>query len=241
LLEKYQKVTIFAPNLKKMKKLILLTIVAAGFIACNSNKTETVEVSPMTTLEAWLDSIDGLGDVSAEQMTAIQAEYDAATAGMDASTMDDAQKSEWDAIASRWETFKANNAADESTEGEGEEGTATPVSEEHAKEIYTEFLGDVQMADANDYTFMTADNALATYEGFAAKAKMHKDDYSSDDWNFVKAMYEKIDARKNEVEKDLKSADNLKIAKIKLKLAPMFKLGKIGAKIDEKVEQKEAE
>ena len=228
-----------------MKKLILLTIAAAGFIACNSNKVETTEVSPMTSLEAWLDSIDGLGDVTPEQMAAIADEYKAATEGMDEATMTEIEKAEWDAIASRWEAFKNNNTVTLEGEGEGVEvdgdDATGSVTDAHAKEIVAEFLGDVKMADANDYSFMTADNALATYEGFSAKAAAHKDDYSSDDWNFVKAMYEKIDARKNEIEKDLPKADNLKIAKIKLKLAPMFKIGKIGAKIDEKVEQKEAE
>ena len=85
------------------------------------------------------------------------------------------------------------------------------------KKFFAEFLGDVKMADANDYSFMTAENALATFEGFAAKATAHKDDYSSDDWNFVKAIYEKLGARKNVIEKDLAAADNLKIAKLKLK------------------------
>lgn len=219
-----------------MKKLILLTIVAAGFIACNSNKGEVEAPNPMFNLTSWLDSIDNLGDVTVEQMSAIEAEYDAATAGIDISTLDEAAKNEWEAISSRWETFKTNNATTAETI-ESVEGGANG----HAKEIYTEFLGDVKMADNNDYTFMTAENALTVYEGFSAKAKAHKEDYSSDDWNFVKAMYEKIDARKNEIEKDLKGADNMKIAKIKLALAPMFKLGKIGAKIDEKVEQKEAD
>ncbi len=227
-----------------MKKLILLTIVASGFIACNSNKVETVEVSPMTSLEAWLDSIDGLGDVTPEQMTAIADEYTAATAGFDVEALDEAQKAEWQAINDRWNAFKMNNTPTEEGEDgakvDGESGAGT-VSEAHAKEIFAEFLGDVKMADANDYSFMTAENALATFEGFAAKATAHKDDYSSDDWNFVKAIYEKLGARKNVIEKDLAAADNLKIAKLKLKLAPMFKIGKIAAKIDEKVEQKEAE
>jgi len=52
----------------------------------------------------------------------------------------------------------------------------------------------------------------------------------------VKAMYEKMDARKNVVEKEgLKSSDNLKIAKIKVKFATLFNIGKTESTIDEKI------
>jgi outer membrane murein-binding lipoprotein Lpp len=222
-----------------MKKLILLAIAAVGVIACNNNTEVENTVSPIASLEAWLDSIDNLGDVTAEQMTAIEEEYNTATAGLDMEGMSEEDKKSLDLAKGRWETFKLNNSMGED---EGEDmGEEVVITEEHKKEIYTEFLGDVTMADASDYSFMTADNALAVYQNFSDKAKMHKDDYSSDDWNFVKAIYEKIDARKNEIEKDLKGTDNLKIAKIKTTLAPMFKIGKIKAKIEEKVDQKEAE
>lgn len=223
-----------------MKKLVLLAIAAVGVIACNNNTEVQDQGSPISGLEAWLDSIDNLGDVSADQMAAIEAEYNTATAGLDMEGMSEEDKKALDLAKGRWETFKLNNASMDEEGGE-EMGEEVVITEEHKKEIYTEFLGDVSMADANDYSFMTAENALSVYQNFADKAKMHKDDYNSDDWNFVKAIYEKIDARKNEVEGTLKGADNLKIAKIKAGLAPMFKIGKIKAKIEEKVDQKEAE
>ena len=96
-------------------------------------------------------------------------------------------------------------------------------------------FGDVKMANADDYSFMTAENALATYNTFYENAKAKKDAYSVDQWNAVKAMYEKMDAQKNVVEKaGLKGADNMKIAVVKAKFATLFNIGKTEAKLEEK-------
>lgn len=215
-----------------MKKLILLTMVAGTFIACNSNKTETAEVSPVENLEMWLDSMEKFGDLTAEQMNQAQSEYDAAKAGINEETLTEEEKAEINEINARWDAFKNNNM-------HSHDATVVKVSPERTKVIITEFFPHATMANNDDFTFMTAQNALVTYQGFEQKVKMHKDHYSSDDWNFVKALYEKMDQRKNEIEKDLAGSDNLKIAAIKISLAPIFAFGKVDEKTEDKVEQKE--
>jgi hypothetical protein len=53
-------------------------------------------------------------------------------------------------------------------------------------------------------------------------------------------MYEALDSRKNTVEKEgLSSEDNGKIASIKFKFGPMFKMNRMGAKSRETAEAKE--
>jgi hypothetical protein len=52
-------------------------------------------------------------------------------------------------------------------------------------------------------------------------------------------MYEALDNRKNTVEKEgLSSEDNMKIAGLKVKFAPMLKVNRIGAKGEEQAEAK---
>jgi hypothetical protein len=53
-------------------------------------------------------------------------------------------------------------------------------------------------------------------------------------------MYEALDSRKNTVENEgLSSEDNNKIASIKFKFGPMFKINRVGAKGRETAEAKE--
>jgi hypothetical protein len=81
---------------------------------------------------------------------------------------------------------------------------------------------------------------LSTYQSFFDTYKANKSDFSREDYDEVKLMYEALDTRKNKVEKEgLSSSDNTKIASIKFKFAPMFKVNRIGAKARENEEAKE--
>lgn len=115
-----------------MKKLFLLSIAAVALLACNSNPEVTETESPIAGLEAWLDSIDNLGDVTAEQMTAIEAEFAAATEGIDMEGMSEEDKRSMELIKGRWETFKLNNAIEEEMEEEEQstEGDSMSTTEE---------------------------------------------------------------------------------------------------------------
>jgi hypothetical protein len=78
------------------------------------------------------------------------------------------------------------------------------------------------------------------YQQFVDTVENNKDAYSREDWDEVKLMYEALDSRKNTVEKEgLTSADNNKIAGLKLKFAPMYTLNRMGAKSGEMKRAKE--
>ena len=67
-----------------------------------------------------------------------------------------------------------------------------------------------------------------------------KSDFTREDYDEIKLMFEALDARKNTVEKEgLSSEDNRKIASIKFKFSPMFKVNRAGAKSRENQEAKE--
>ena len=62
--------------------------------------------------------------------------------------------------------------------------------------------------------------------------------YSREDWDEVKVLYEALDNRKNEIEKELASKDNVKIAKEKVKIASIFAVRRPLAKADENADAK---
>ena len=102
------------------------------------------------------------------------------------------------------------------------------------------FFGAGKIGEDMSFAWVNKDNILKTYEAFFQSYKDNKSNFSREDYDEVKLMYEALDSRKNTVEKEgLTSEDNGKIASIKFKFAPMFKINRIGAKARETEEAKE--
>ncbi|MFB9057405.1 hypothetical protein ACFFU9_11705 [Mariniflexile ostreae] len=101
-------------------------------------------------------------------------------------------------------------------------------------------LGERYVKDDMDFSWIDKDNILAVYQNFVDTVDANKDNYSREQWDEIKLLYEAIDTRKNTVEKEgLSSADNRKIAALKLKFAPMYSVNRIAAKSNENAEAKE--
>jgi hypothetical protein len=94
----------------------------------------------------------------------------------------------------------------------------------------------------NDMTFnwVNKANIVSVYDHFVITVETNKARYSREDWDEIKLLYEALDTRKNTVEKEgLLSSDNTKIAKLKIRFAPMYALYRMGAKAEENTEAKE--
>lgn len=90
------------------------------------------------------------------------------------------------------------------------------------------------------FAWVNKDNILSVYDKFVNTVADNKDNYSREDWDQIKIMYEALDSRKNTVEKEgLSSSDNMKIAGLKLKFAPMYTVNRMGAKSEENAAAKE--
>ena len=83
-------------------------------------------------------------------------------------------------------------------------------------------------------------NILSVYENFVSTVEKNKDAYSREDWDEIKLYYEALDTRKNTVENEgWSGSDNMKIATIKFKFAPLLKANRMGSKAEENSEAKE--
>lgn len=95
-------------------------------------------------------------------------------------------------------------------------------------------LGKNYNNDDMKFDWINKDNILSVYQNFVDTIKANKDNYSREDWDEIKLLYEAIDTRKNTVENEgLTSSDNRKIAGLKLVFAPMYTLNRMGAKSEE--------
>jgi hypothetical protein len=117
---------------------------------------------------------------------------------------------------------------------------AAPAPADRKTEIRNSFWGEGKVGDDMSFDWVNKDNILKAYNDFYNAYDANKDSYSREDFDEVKAIYEALDARKNTVEKEgLSSHDNMKIAELKVKFAPKFKIDRMKAKGDENQDAKD--
>lgn len=135
-----------------------------------------------------------------------------------------------DASKAKYEALKAQMVADMQAE-----------AAVNSKQVLRNALfGEGKIGDDMNFDWVNKDNILAVYQQFVDTSEANKDNYSREDWDEIKLMYEALDSRKNTVEKEgLSSDDNRKIAGLKFKFAPMLTFRRIGVKTKEMKEAKE--
>jgi hypothetical protein len=99
--------------------------------------------------------------------------------------------------------------------------------------LRSNLFGEGKIGTDMQFNWVTADNIKDVYEKFVNTVEDHKNDYSREDWDEIKLLYEALDNRKNEVEKHLATRDNLKIAELKVKFSVIKSVHRPIAKAEE--------
>jgi hypothetical protein len=110
---------------------------------------------------------------------------------------------------------------------------------DHRTQLRNSLYGEGVIGKDLNFGFMTAQNAESVYRHFVETVKANKDAYSREDWDEVKVLYEAMDSRKNEIEKDLAAKDNLKIAKHKVEFSAIKSVNRPLSKMQENHDAKE--
>lgn len=221
--------------MKRSTLLLGVALIALGFTSCKDEK----EVQAKKTVETYVVYVDSLENVSAADAKtnweAIDAAYqvkmneaETALANLKESAKEqdaiNASKAKYDALKAK---IEAENVAE------------APVLNSKQK-LRNTLFGEGKIGEDMSFDWVNKDNILNVYESFFQSYKDNKENFSREDYDEVKLMYEGLDSRKNTVEKEgLSSEDNAKIASIKFKFAPMLKVNRIGAKSEEMAKAKE--
>ena len=167
-------------------------------------------------------------------------------------------KSNWVAIENDYTTYKATadenlNEVSENETLKNDVNDATVKFDEYKAKLAEKekqeldaknnfmisLLGKDYINDDMKFEWINKDNILSVYQNFVDTVSANSESYSREDWDKIKLIYEAIDTRKNTVENEgLTSKDNLAIAGLKLKFAPMYELNRIGSKSEENAEAK---
>ena len=226
---------------KNVLKTGLLSVILMGTFSCK-NKENVLAEKRISALESYVDS---LKTVSSEDMEKnwdkIATDYDRKNtdANEALSSADEKTKTSSqvrvDASTAKYGEFKAtieNRAA--------ANAAATAVAKNPSQLLRDRLFGAGKIGNDMSFAWVNKNNILDVYDKFFEAYKENKSNFSREDYDEIKLMYEALDNRKNTVEKEgLSSSDNRKIASIKFKFSPMFALNRIGAKARETSKAKE--
>jgi hypothetical protein len=224
-----------------MKKSIvmigLFTVALLGLESCK-NKENDLANKRISELESFVDSLKNVSSNDIESnWIQISADYDKknsnavdALAGVDEHTKTLSQ-TKLDASKLKYDELKVNMET---------KAAAMKVASNPSQSLRDRLFGSGKIGTDMNFDWVNKDNIFNVYDAFFQSYKKNKSDFTREDYDEVKLMYEALDSRKNTVENEgLSSEDNMKIASIKIKFGPMFDLNRIGAKARETSEAKE--
>jgi hypothetical protein len=105
--------------------------------------------------------------------------------------------------------------------------------------LRNKLFGEGVIGSDMSFNYVTADNLLDVYTKFVNTVDDNKNNYSREDWDEIKVLYEALDTRKNTVEKDVANGVNTKIAGLKIKFAAIKATHRGGTKGAENQEAKD--
>jgi len=224
----------------KTKLLIAAAIVSIGFTACNNENKEAKESAE--TLNVYVDSVECATPVyTTENWTAINNGYQerAAIAEKNMAALSAEEKAKAEASKAKYEALKAKYELaikEQEMKNAMQPGNNAP---NFRKVLRDRLFGEGKIGDDMQFAFVTGDNILGIYKNFVDVVSDNKNNYSREDWDEINVLYEALDNRKNAVEKDLKTADNLKIAGLKIRFASIAATHRGGTKVKENAEAKQ--
>ena len=221
--------------MKNLKITLGLFAVAVSLTACTDEKKTQAE-KDVAMYEKYVDSINNLEtEKAAAEWDAIQTDFERMKMNAENSLTgveeSDKLKESVDNTTVKYEEYKVKVVSEKEK-----------TDMENAKMNMRKTLLGESYDGSNDMSFawVNKDNILSVYDNFVTTVQNNKDSYSREDWDEIKLIYEALDTRKNTVEKEgLTTEDNLKIANLKTKFAPMYTVNRMGAKSEENVEAKQ--
>lgn len=215
-----------------MKKNLTLSITCAfiiGISAC-SNSTKSDETKELQTY------VDSVQNVTLEYNTAywqtIEDGYQLRVVKAEAAAKEEAQKKQ---LAESKDAYQALKIKYE----EAIKVNKEKLYSSRKKVLRDALFGEGKIGTDLNFTWINAKNIKVAYENFLLAVETNEKVYSREDWDEVKVLYEALDTRKNEVEKDLSTKDNLKIAKVKIIFATIISVQRPLSKVSENSDAKQ--
>jgi hypothetical protein len=202
--------------MKKLKLMIAATLVMTGFIACKNSATEAQQDA--SNLNNYVDSVENLTPVyTAAQWSELDNGYQVRVTKSD-NTMSSLEASDKTKVEESKAQYAVLKTTYEIKIKEAEANVVvTPL--DYRQVLRNNLFGEGVIGSDMSFGFATASNLLSIYRNFVNTVADNKNNYTREDWDEIKVLYEALDTRKNTVEKELPKGDNNKIAGLKIKFS----------------------
>ena len=225
--------------MRKIPLMISAAIVITGFAACNNASNDDAKQDAVR-LTQYVDSVASLPPVyTQENWTMIDDAYQkrAMKAESTIANLEAADKAQAEASKAKYAELKATYEA--KIKANDKAVVTAPVTPDYRQVLRSNLFGEGKIGNDMKFEFVTAANIHDVYKNFVDKVADNKNNYTREDWDEIKVLYEALDTRKNAVEKDLATSDNLKIAALKIRFASIVATHRGGTKVKENTESKE--
>jgi hypothetical protein len=225
--------------MKKIKLITTAVIIISGFTACNSSEKEIAR-QDAESLTMYVDSVETAPRIYTEaNWTSIDDGYRerADKTEKSADKLSSEEKTDLEISKAKFAAMKADY---EARLKEKDDAARLAAASDYRMVLRNSLFGEGKIGTDMKFEFVNANNILDVYKRFVNTVEENKNKYTREDWDEVKVLYEALDTRKNVVEKEgLKSADNLKIAGLKVKYATIKSTHRGVSKIAENAEAKQ--
>ena len=217
--------------MKNLKFLLITLASGVALISCKDEKLTNAE-KEVVAYEMYVDSLNNvaLSDLKTN-WDSIENDHERRKIAAEVALQDLENREELEGkilvSSDKYELYKANYLAQQPK-------AATKSI------VRTALFGSEDIGDDMAFAWVNKDNILRVYDNFTSTVEKNKESYSREDWDEIKLYYEALDTRKNTVENEgLSGSDNMKIASIKFKFAPLLKANRMGSKAEENSDAKE--
>jgi hypothetical protein len=224
--------------MKSRNLVVGMALIALGFTSCKDEK----EMQAEKTVETYVVYVDSLGTIESADARAnweaIDAAYQMRSSEAEAAlaSMKDSEKAQAriDASKAKYEEMRAKYQAELDAESK------MASKSNYKMTLRSSLFGEGSMGEDMNFDWVNKDNILKVYNDFNNEYDKNHNNYTREDFDEIKALYEALDSRKNTVEKEgLSSQDNRKIAELKFKFGPKFKIDRMSAKASENKDAKD--
>jgi hypothetical protein len=221
--------------------LLSAVIMIGGFTACdNTNDTAKQDAVLLTQ---YVDSVQDLTPVyTIENWTAIDNGYQARAlaAEKNLETLEAEEKAKAEESKKKYAELKeAYQTKLQEKEAAAKVAATTASTPDSRQLLRNRLFGEGKIGSDMTFGYVTGKNILSVYKNFVNTVADNKSNYTREDWDEIEVLYEALDNRKNAVEKDLASADNIKIAGLKVKFASIKATHRGGTKVKENEDAKQ--
>ena len=201
-----------------------------GLIACKNSPT--IAQQDAMNLNSFVDSVETLTPVyTAAHWADLDKEYQVRVTKTDntMATLETSDKTKLEESKVQYAALKSSYEI----KIKESEAAAVITTPDYRQSLRNNLFGEGMIGSDMSFGFATANNLLSIYRKFVNTVAENKNNYSREDWDEIKVLYEALDTRKNTVEKELPDGDNTKIAGLKIKFSAIKATHRGGTKSEE--------